>query len=168
MIMDKTMDTNLFNLFGLVSNSAARKKIYSRKAAKEGHKEIAHLMRALMESEAVQAKRMYHTMRGRIDKSDTYLATIFEKEIQDNIDAYSKNIRAAEKAGLTSVVHALSQLRSAEKILLSFCNRKSKDVAIGKDMKYFVCPFCGYVSRNSAPDKCPICTAAKERFKEIL
>ena len=161
------MTTNLFEIFGKISNSSARKKIYSRKAAKEGHTEIAHLLRAMMESEGVQAKRMYHTMRGRIDKSDEFLETIFDKEVQNNIDAYSEKIREAEKAGLTSVVHALSQLRAAEKILLSFYDRQTKDVATDKDMKYFVCQFCGYVSKNNAPDKCPICTADKERFKTI-
>jgi rubrerythrin len=161
------MDTNLFNLFGMISNSAARKKIYSHKAAKEGQADVAHLLRVMMESESVQAKRMYHTMRGRIDKSDKYLATIFEKEIQDNINAYSQKIREAEQAGMTSMVHALSQLRAAEKILLSFYNRESKNLSIDKDVQYFVCRFCGYVSRNSAPDKCPICTADKERFNEV-
>lgn len=166
--MSTTMNTILYEVYGLISNSAARKKIYSRKAAKEGHAEVAHLLRTMMESEAVQAKRMYHTMRGRIDKSEEYLSTIFEKEIQDNIDAYSEKIQEAEQAGMTSVVHALSQLRAAEKILLSFYNRQTKDVTIDKDMKYFVCRFCGYVSRNSAPEKCPICTADKERFNEVL
>ena len=161
------MNTDIFKIFGLLSNSSARKKIYSRKAAKEGHTEIAHLLRAMMESEARQAKRMYNTMRGRIDKSDKFLATIFEKEVQDNIDEYSQKIKEAEQAGKTSIVHALSQLRAAEKILLSFYNRQTKDVAIDKDMQYFVCQFCGYVSKNSAPAKCPICTADKERFKEV-
>ena len=165
--MTNSMGTDLFKIFGMLSNSAARKKIYSRKAARGGHAEVAHLLRAMMESEAVQAKRMYHTMRGRIDKSEGYLATIFEKEIQGNIDAYSAKIREAGEAGMTSVVHALSQLRAAEKILQSFYNRESKDISIDKDMKYFVCQFCGYVSRNSAPEKCPICTADKEHFKII-
>lgn len=165
--MGKNMGTNIYSIFGLLSNSAARKKIYSRKAAKEGHVEVAHLLRAMMESEAVQAKRMYNNMRGRIDKSEEYLSTIFEKEVQDNIDAYSEKIREAEQAGMTSVVHALNQLRSAEKILLSFYNRESKNISIDKDQKYFVCRFCGYVSRNSAPDTCPICTADKERFNEV-
>ena len=130
MIMANNMNTDLFKIFGLLSNSSARKKIYSRKAAKEGHTEIAHLLRAMMESEGVQAKRMYHTMRGRIDKSEEYLSTIFGKEIPDNIDAYSEKIREAEQAGMTSIVHALSQLRAAEKILLSFYNRESKDISI--------------------------------------
>ena len=165
--MSTTMNTILYEVYGLFSNSAARKKVYSRQATKKGHAEVAHLLRAMMESETVQAKRMYHTMRGRIDKSEEYLSTIFEKEIQDNIDAYSEKIQVAEQAGMTSVVHALSQLRAAEKILLSFYNRQTKDVTIDKDMKYFVCRFCGYVSRNSAPDKCPICTADKERFNEV-
>ena len=167
LIMGKGMGTSIYKIFGLLSNSAARKKVYSRLAARKGNAEVAHLLRVMMESEAVQAKRMYHTMRGQIDKSDEYLATIFEKEIQNNIDAYSEKIRTAEQAGMTSIVHALSQLRAAEKILLSFYNRQTKDVTINRDMKYFVCRFCGYVSKNRAPDKCPICTADKDRFKII-
>jgi rubrerythrin len=166
--MVKTMETDLFDVYGMIANSAARKKIYSRKAAREGDAEAAHLLRTMMESEAVQAKRMYHSMRGRIDKSPHYLATIFEKETQANIDTYSEKIRAAEKAGMKSLVHALTQLRAAEKILLSFYNRETKDLSISKDMQYFVCQFCGYVSQNKAPHKCPICTADKERFKEVL
>lgn len=35
-------------------------------------------------------------------------------------------------------------------------------------MKKFVCTVCGYVHEgDEAPDKCPVCKAAKEKFKEM-
>jgi len=33
-------------------------------------------------------------------------------------------------------------------------------------MKGFVCGVCGYVAFDTAPDKCPVCGAAKQAFKE--
>lgn len=34
-------------------------------------------------------------------------------------------------------------------------------------MKKFVCTICGYVAEGEAPDKCPICKAPSEKFKEM-
>lgn len=33
-------------------------------------------------------------------------------------------------------------------------------------MKKFICGVCGYVAEGAAPDKCPQCGAAKEKFSE--
>jgi len=43
--------------------------------------------------------------------------------------------------------------------------------SIGSDLpetKIFVCSVCGNIVEGSAPDKCPVCGAAKEQFKETL
>jgi len=29
---------------------------------------------------------------------------------------------------------------------------------------YYLCPVCGYIEKNSAPEKCPICGAKGEIF----
>ena len=31
----------------------------------------------------------------------------------------------------------------------------------------FVCTICGYTAENEAPEKCPICQAAREKFKAV-
>ena len=31
-------------------------------------------------------------------------------------------------------------------------------------MNYFICGICGYIAMDSAPEKCPVCTAPKEKF----
>lgn len=33
-------------------------------------------------------------------------------------------------------------------------------------MNYFICGICGYISIESAPEKCPVCTAPKEKFTQ--
>jgi rubrerythrin len=32
---------------------------------------------------------------------------------------------------------------------------------------YFVCPVCGDVSEDQAPDKCPVCGVIKEKFEPV-
>ena len=35
-------------------------------------------------------------------------------------------------------------------------------------MAKFVCTVCGYTTEGAAPEKCPVCSAAKEAFKEMI
>ena len=75
-------DPYLARTFAELARSAARRKIYSRKAAKEGKPAVAHFLRAMSASEAVQSRRLFNSLIGRVDTSDTYLDTIFEKGVQ--------------------------------------------------------------------------------------
>ena len=34
--------------------------------------------------------------------------------------------------------------------------------------KVFICSVCGYTHEGEPPDKCPVCSAAKKAFNEIL
>ncbi|MBU0908984.1 MAG: hypothetical protein KJ717_05400, partial [Proteobacteria bacterium] len=103
-------EKNLLQTYALLSRAAARKKIYSLKALKEDKPQTAHLLRALSESEAAQARRILNMIRGRIDPSESYLATIFEKEIAEILERYTEEINNAKAAGLTNVVSVLTQL----------------------------------------------------------
>ena len=106
-------------------------------------------------------------MRGRIDPSENYLATIFEKEIDEILARYTEEINNAKAAGLTSAANALTQLYDAERKLSIFYTPGSQDTSVEEEERYFVCQFCGYVGRSKAPDNCPVCGAKKETFLEI-
>ena len=80
--MSKT-DQHLAQAFAQLSKAATRRKIYSRRASRDGRPDVARLLRAMSASEAVQARRLFNSLIGKIDTSDEYLTTIFEKEIQD-------------------------------------------------------------------------------------
>ncbi|MEW6288863.1 MAG: rubredoxin-like domain-containing protein [Thermodesulfobacteriota bacterium] len=106
-------------------------------------------------------------VRGKIDPAASYIATIFEKEIEEILERYAKEINNAKEAGLTTVANALSQLYAAESQLNIFYLSNSQDVSVAEGDKYFVCQFCGYVGKSHPPDNCPVCGAVKETFKEI-
>jgi superoxide reductase len=36
----------------------------------------------------------------------------------------------------------------------------------GLDMKLFICEVCGHIEFNAAPEKCPVCFAPRDRFKQ--
>jgi len=164
---DTNIKQNLAQAFANLSKAASRKKIYSRKAARDGRPEVARFLRAMAESEAVQARRLFNSMIGKVDTSDDYIKTIFETEVQALLKNYRELIENAtlERPAL---LHALSQLRAAETRLRSFYSRESRDVAVKKDADYFVCHFCGYLSTGAPPDKCPVCGASSDAFHEVF
>jgi rubrerythrin len=157
---------NLAQAFAQLSQASARRKIYSRKALKEGRPGLAQFLRAMSASEAVQARRLFNSLIGRVDKSDAYLTTVFEKEVQAILEEYSKLIDTAS-ADRPALLHALSQLRAAENRLRSFYSLDDKDVNVKENAAYFVCRFCGYLSVDRAPEKCPVCGAPMDAFDEV-
>ena len=159
-------DPHLARAFALLSRAAARRKIYSRKAAKEGRPAAAHFLRAMSASEGVQARRLFNSLIGRVDTSAEYISTIFEKEVLDILENYSELIGCVPE-NRPALLHALKQLRAAETRLRSFYDNDSKDVKMDKDARYFVCSFCGYLSTGSPPEKCPLCTAPRDAFDQI-
>jgi rubrerythrin len=163
---DTKTNQNLAQAFAKLSQASARRKVYSNKAARDGLPEVAHFLRAISASEKVQARRLFNSLIGRVDKSDEYLKTIFEKEMQALLDNYAELIDSASEER-PALLNALRQLRAAETRLRSFYSQESGDIKTNKDAKYFVCKFCGYLGTDSPPEKCPICGAAKDAFNEV-
>jgi len=165
--MTPNIEKILFFSFSLLSKASARKKIYSRKALKEGRQDLSQLLRTIAESESVQARRLFNSLRGQIDTSDHYISTIFEKEIEEIILKYSADVKQVEKEDYKTLTQVLSQLRATEKRTMSFYSKDVNDVKSSKIKKYFVCQFCGYISTEKPPDVCPICGANKKGFREV-
>jgi rubrerythrin len=166
--MNSHVEESLSQLFALLAKAAARKKVYAQKARQDSRPDLAHLLRTISASEAVQARRLLKTLRGKIDTSEGYLATIFEQELPLLIEEYSRNMEITHNAGCVPMHHALSQLRAASRRLRSFYAANKKDLQQEKPTQYFVCQFCGYVGENRPPEVCPICGARKEGFQEAF
>ena len=159
-------DHELAQAFAMLSKAAARKKVYSRKAAKGGQPETAHFLRAMSASESIQARRLFNSMIGKIDTSDEYLTTLFTEEVQAILDNYSEFIANAEDEK-PALLQVFSQLRAAETRLRSFYSPDKKDITVNKEAEYYVCKFCGYLTTDSRPEKCPVCGASKADFHKI-
>jgi rubrerythrin len=163
---DPKTDLQLARAFAGLSRAAARRKIYSRKADKEGRTAVAHFLRAMSASEAVQARRLFNSLIGRVDTSDAYIETIFAKELHAILENYSSLIDSLPEQK-PALLQALKQLRAAETRLRSFYDGNKKDINADKNAGYFVCRFCGYLSTGSPPEKCPLCTAPRDAFDQV-
>ncbi|MEA3548735.1 MAG: hypothetical protein U9R66_13860 [Thermodesulfobacteriota bacterium] len=165
--MEQNTKKRLFLIFAELSKAAARKKIYAQKAAQEGRKDVAHFLRAAAESETIQVRRIFNNMKGQIDKSPDYLTTIFEQEVTSMIEVYEDYIQEAKGQEPPPVITALSQLLQSELIIASFYSSENKDLSIGRDDHYFVCPFCGCLMEGEPPEQCPVCGADRKTFREV-
>lgn len=165
--MTPNIEKILASAFSLLSKAAARKKIYSLMAIKDGRDDLGHLLRAISESELVQARRLFNSLKGQIDISDQYISTIFEKEVVGILEEYNASLRKVHDKNDISLTQVFTQLQSAEKRVMSFYSKQKKDIKITRPQKYFVCKFCGYINTNEAPEFCPVCGACKSKFFQI-
>ena len=79
---------------------------------------------------------------------------------------YRDDIDEAERNGDTSAARAMAQLQKAEKRLTAFYDRSRQEISEEHFAEYYVCPFCGYLSKERPPESCPICGADKMKFKK--
>jgi rubrerythrin len=166
--MTPHLEENLTKLFALLSKAAARQKVYARKAQQDGRPDLSHLLRVLSASETVQARRILKTLRGKVDTTEKYLATIFEQELPLLLEEYSRNMQIASDAGSIPMNHALTQMRAASRRLQSFYSTDKHELRHEDDRQYYLCQFCGYVNETSPPETCPICGAKREGFQEVF
>lgn len=166
--MPNKIEEMLLRTFGLLSKAAARKKIYGKKAVKDGRAGVGHLIRAITESEKIQAHRIFSAYRGHVDLSEKYLSTLFEKEIEEIIEQYSEDLCEAEKGDNQAILHALTQLIAVERRIRSYYSSEKGDIADDSDGTYHVCIFCGYIGEVPLPDACPVCGAARDSFREVM
>ena len=166
--MQNDLEEKLLRTFGLLSKAAARKKIYAKKAVREGREGVGHLIRAISESEKIQAHRIFSAYRGHIDLSEKYLATLFEKEIEEIVGQYADDLSEAEKGDNQAVLHALRQLLIVEKRTLTYYSTEKGAIVDDSDKTYHVCKFCGYINEGTLPESCPVCGAARDSFQKIM
>ena len=166
--MQNNIEEMQLRTFGLLSKAAARKKIYAKKAIRDGREGVGHLIRAITESEKIQAHRIFSAYRGHIDLSEKYLSTLFEKEIEDIIEQYSKDLCEAEKGANQAALHALTQLLAVQRRTRTYYSTEKGDISDDSDRTYHVCIFCGYINEAPLPDSCPVCGAARDSFREVM
>ncbi len=162
----ESLRDKLITTFALLSLASARKNIYARRAALSEHIEISRLLRVIGESESVQARRLFNSLRGKVDMTDKYIQTLFDKEIEQIIERLSEDLISAAQEDDTPMIQVLSQLRSVERRNKAFYLSENNEIKIEDGQNYYVCQFCGFVNSGSLPGCCPICGADHDGFNE--
>jgi rubrerythrin len=173
-------ETNLRSAFAGESQAHVRYKIFAERAEKSGFPNVARLFNAISLAERIHAGNHFRNILSK-GGFQTVSAAVFgarntSEDLQAGIDGETFEINEmyptykavaqfqGEKAAETTFTWALE----AEKTHVSLYKKakqaadKEKDVVLGPVQ---ICSICGYTVEGDAPDKCPICSATKEKFK---
>jgi rubrerythrin len=167
--MRKMTKANLEAAFAGESQAHMEYAIFADKAEKEGYPEVARLFRAISFAERVHATNHLRELGG-IGDTVTNLGVAIGGENYENTEMYPAFNAVAklqeEKGAMRSIHYALE----AEKIHEAMYSEAKQTVAAGNDIQsapVFVCPVCGHTVIGEAPDKCPVCGARKEKYRQF-
>lgn len=164
---EKTKE-NIYRAFVGEAKAYFRLLAYADKAEEEEVPQIALLFRAIAEAERVHATRNLSLLKDMVVKdTDSNLKTSFQREKSISENEYPEFMRDAEQEGEQAAALVFSQARDAEAVHSKLYERAMYRVIKDEMKAYHVCQVCGYVTDKGAPDKCPICGAAKDKFKAI-
>jgi len=142
---------------------------FAKKAEQDGYPQVAKLFRAAAEAETVHAHAHLRVMGG-VKKTDENLQAAMEGEGFEFQEMYPKFLSQAEAEGNKPAVSSFKNALAVEEIHHGLYTEALSAVKSGSDLpetRIFVCGVCGNTVKGHAPDKCPVCGASKEQFKEI-
>lgn len=162
----KTND-NLMAAFAGESQANRKYLAFAQKADKEGKVKIARLFRAVAEAETIHALKHLETA-GKVGTTAENVRAAVEGETYEFTQMYPGFIKQAEEEGQAAALRSFNYANAAEKEHAELYKKALEAVEAGGDLEaesFNLCPVCGYVALNQAPDRCPICNAPGKSFK---
>jgi rubrerythrin len=160
---------NLQAAFAGESQANRKYLAFAAKADAEGHPQIAKLFRATATAETVHAHAHLRVMGGVKDTKQN-LQDAIDGERYEFKDMYPDFIQEAEAEGNRVAATSFRNANAVEKIHHDLYTNALETLAAEKDLPaatIHVCEVCGNTVVGEAPDRCPVCGAPKEKFKEV-
>jgi rubrerythrin len=157
---------NLAAAFAGESQANRKYLAFAKKAEEEGLHQIAKLFRSVAEAETIHAHAHFRVMDGVKTTKENIVAAI-AGELYEFTQMYPEFIKAAQQEGNKRAEMSFSHANAVEKVHHELYTQALNAVNAGKDLpgtEICVCPVCGDTFIGSAPDKCPVCKAPKEKF----
>ncbi len=177
----KTLD-NMQTAFNGESNAHARYLAFAKQADDEGYGEVASLFRAAARAEEIHAgnhaaviKEMGAVPQSKIETPDVKstrenLEAAIKGETYERDTMYPEFLKQARSDGNKAAVKSLNFAKTAEKEHAKLYTAALSDLARLKGSKtvtFFVCPKCGFTTREINFSKCPSCFTPKEEFEKV-
>ena len=159
---------NIQEAFAGESQANRKYMAFSQKANKEGFDKVSRLFQAVAEAETIHALKHLAVMNG-VDSTVENLKKAVVGEHHEFTEMYPAFIDEAEKEGNQGAVNAFHLANEAEQVHYGLYEKALQAVEKGEDYpadSFYLCPVCGYVHENEAPDRCPICGAPGSVFKQ--
>lgn len=164
--MGKTMQ-HLMDAFAGESQANRKYLAYAKQADKEGHKEAAKLFRAAAAAETVHA-HAHLRVAGGIKSTAENLKDAIEGEMHEFKSMYPEMIKDAQEEGEKSAERSFRFANEVEEIHARLYTGVLENLDNPEPVEcYHVCGVCGYTVADEAPDKCPVCNAAKKAFERV-
>lgn len=160
-----TLD-NLKNAFAGESQANRKYLAFAKKADEEGFQQVAKLFRAAAEAETVHAHNHLRVMGG-VKSTKENIQEAIGGETYEFTKMYPQMIEEAKKEGNKQALQSFEIANKVENIHASLYQKALQNLGKNEAVDYYVCQVCGNTVEKAAPDKCPICGAAKTMFTRI-
>jgi len=160
---------NLKEAFAGESQANRKYLAFAKKADAEGKPMIAKLFRSAAAAETVHAHAHFRVLDGVGSTADNLKAAV-EGEGFEFMEMYPKFVAEAEAEDNKAALMSFNNALAVEEIHHGMYSQALDAFSAGNDLpdgKIFVCPVCGNTVCGEAPEKCPICGAAKAKFFEV-
>ncbi len=163
--MSKT-ETNLMEAFAGESQANRKYLAFAKQADKEGHPQVAKLFRAAAEAETVHAHAHLRVL-GAIKTTAENLKEAVAGETHEFKDMYPGMIETAKAEGNKAAQRSFEFANTVEKTHANLYQKALDNLGSNEEVDYWVCSVCGHTHENEAPEKCPVCQAAKKAFFKV-
>lgn len=137
---------------------------FAEKADADGKAGVAKLFRAAAAAETIHAHSHLRVL-GAIKSTTENLQAAIEGETYEFTEMYPEFIATAQSEDNKAAVRTFHLANEAEKSHAELYQKALNEFDGNND--YYFCSVCGFIHEGSAPDKCPVCGAPKEKFKNV-
>ena len=159
---------NLKEAFAGESQAYQKYMAFAAQAEKEGYENVARLFRATAEAERLHAAGHLQALDGLGNTADN-LEEAIGGETHEYREMYPPMLEQAEMEGHRAK-RMFGYAVKAEAVHAKLYAMALKAVKNGADLaetRFYLCPVCGHIELDAAPDRCPICQAPAARFQRL-
>ena len=166
--MRQMTEANLSAAFAGESQAHMKYMAFAARAERDGFPNVARLFKAISFAEQVHATSHFRTL-GHIQSTSENLHAAISGENYEVNEMYPSFIVVAEQQNEKGAAKSETWALEAEKIHAGLYSNAKQAVDNGSDLDgspIQICSVCGWTGIGDAPDRCPVCNAKKEFFKQ--
>jgi len=156
-------EKNLWEAFAGESQANRKYLAFAAQADKEGCPQAAKLFRAAAAAETIHAHAHLKTL-GAVGTTLENLKAAVSGETDEFENMYPGMIKTAEEEGNKAAQRSFTFANEVEKTHAALYQKAIDNLQSLEDCDYYICKVCGHTHEHNAPDKCPVCGAAKQAF----
>ena len=168
-------EANLKAAFAGESQANRRYLYFAAKADVEGQNDVAAVFRSTAEGETGHAHGHLEYLETCGDPATGLsfgptrdnLKTAIAGETHEFKKMYPEFIAESQKEGNKAAERSFNFANEVEKIHAGLYQKALDNLGKNVDVDYYVCSVCGMTVEKEAPEKCPVCGAAKKAFFKV-